>query len=229
MRKSRFSEEQIAAMQANALTDKAEFLYDQTPRYPVAYGPVKPVYPAEGDTIDIYKQIPFVWEPMPEATHYMVEYTIDSNFNNAIFQFNTEGNSWTSGNLIKNRTYYWRLRPYNRQHTCDAYSDIHSFTTGDQLFSSVQPTIEGLNQVEVYPNPIMKGEALHVVISSERTMELQVDLMAMDGHPVATRNWIIQAGTSTLDQPLPSLESGVYILRLRTGSGVLVRRFMVTN
>ena len=225
----RFSEEQIAAMQANALTDKAEFLYDQTPRYPVAYGPVNPVFPAEGDTIDIFKQIPFVWEPMPEATHYMVEYTIDSNFNNAIFQFNTEGNSWISGNLIKNKTYYWRLRPYNRQYTCDAYSDIHRFTTGDQLFSSVQPTIEGLNQVEVYPNPIMKGEALHVVISSERTMELQVDVMAMDGHPVATRNWVIQAGIATLDQPLPSLESGVYILRMRTGSGVLVRRFMVTN
>ncbi|MCF8238360.1 MAG: zinc-dependent metalloprotease [Saprospiraceae bacterium] len=225
----RFSDEQIAAMQANALTDKAEFLYDQTVRYPVYSGPVVPVFPGEGDTITTFNEIPFVWEPMPEATHYIVEYSINPGFNSAVFQFSTVGNSWVSSKLVKNKTYYWRLRPYNAQHTCEASSDIHSFTTGDQLSTGVEDLIDGLSAVHILPNPVHSGAPLSIRISSERSLELNAILMTSGGNEVALQQWQLNTGLSNLQIDVPALPSGLYVLKLRTAQGQMVRKVLITQ
>ncbi len=225
----RFSDEQIAAMQANALSDKAEFLYDQTVRYPVYAGPVVPVFPGEGDTISTFNEIPFVWEPMPEATHYIVEYSINPNFNTAVFQFMTVGNSWVSSKLVKNKTYYWRLRPYNAQHTCEAYSDIHTFTTGDQTTTAVDDLIDGLSAVHILPNPVQSGAPLGLQISSERSMELNSVLMTPGGQVVGRYQWRLERGQTRVQIDTPGLPSGMYVLKLSTADGQMVRKVLIAR
>ncbi len=225
----RFSDEQIAAMQANALTDKAEFLYDQTKRFPIYSGPVVPVFPGEGDTISNYKAIPFVWEPMPEATHYIVEYSINPLFTSAVFQFTTVGNTWISSSMIKNKTYYWRLRPYNAQYTCEAYSDIHSFTTGDQLSAIEEDFIDGLSGMTILPNPIRSGDALTIILSSERVMELNTQLITPSGDVVSSMHWQIGQGRTIHQLELPELPSGFYILKMGNATGQMVRKVLITH
>lgn len=225
----RFSDEQKDAMQANALTDKAEFLYDQTKRFPVYSGPVVPVFPGEGDTISTYKDIPFVWEPMPEATHYIVEYSINPDFTSAVFQFNTVGNNWISSSLIKNKTYYWRLRPYNAQHTCEAYSDIHSFTTGDQLSSIEDDFIDGLSRLTILPNPIQSGMPLTVGLSLARNLSLNIQFMTLGGQPVLSAQWQVSQGQSIHQLELPELPNGFYVLKVGNASGQMVRKVLITH
>ncbi len=224
----RFSEEQQAAMQANALTDKAEFLYDQTKRFPVYSGPVIPVFPEEGDTISTFKDIPFIWEPMPEATHYIVEYSINPTFSSAVFQFATVGNSWISSSLIKNKTYYWRLRPYNAQHTCEAYSDIHTFTTGDQISSFQDEFMDGLTTLTILPNPVRSGTELNINLSAERNMDLQLQLMSVTGELITSAVWQIGQGQIIRSLPLPVLPGGIYLLRMGNATDHLVRKVLIT-
>lgn len=146
-----------------------------------------------------------------------------------MFQFATVGNNWISSSLIKNKTYYWRLRPYNAQHTCEAYSDIHSFTTGDQLSSIEDDFIDGLSGLTILPNPIPSGMPLTVGLSLDRNLSLNIQFMTLAGESILSAQWQVSQGQTKHQLELPELPNGFYVLKVGNASGQMVRKVLVTH
>ena len=69
------------------------------------------------------------WDPVPSATYYRFQLSIDEQFNSIMIDTNyLVSNSFNYLKLNNNRTYYWRVIAFNDSNSSD-WSSIYSFTT----------------------------------------------------------------------------------------------------
>lgn len=80
-------------------------------------------------------------------------------------------------------------------------------------------------QVRVYPNPVK--EMLRMNIDSDRSGELLIDLLSMDGKTLLQQRQLIATGFNQSAMEVSQLAAGMYILRLSSAGEVKTQKIIV--
>jgi hypothetical protein len=100
--------------------------------------------------------------------------------------------------------------------------ELISITTGiDEVEKS------GFNAT-VYPNPV--SDVMNLVINPGKSRNALVSLLDISGRTVLTRRYDLQPeDLSTLQIPVSGLPSGIYMLKIQSGSNVISRKVVVNK
>ncbi|HMX42070.1 MAG TPA: T9SS type A sorting domain-containing protein, partial [Saprospiraceae bacterium] len=172
----------------------------------------------------VYNNVILEWKPVVGATYYLVEVDLTSSFGSPQLQgFVVSGTTQTITNLLNNKKYYWRVRPFNEYVTC-ASPRTGIFNTA----TTSTENIEGLTAMQVSPNPVSEGESARLTISTETGFEAQVRMWDASGRVLYAQQGLnFPQGNTTLELPLTGLRNGVYFVALQTNQGQAVRKVTV--
>ncbi len=186
--------------------------------------------PAEAGTTTLADQVNFSWAGVPKAAKYIVEISRSKSFNLQPVRIITDQTTLTVDNktypnaFYGGLTYYWRVRPYNSYKACAAYSAVGSFTTS--LVSGVAD-IAGVNSLEVSPNPLRRSQQLAVRLNSEAPIKGVLKLYNQLGQLILQQYVDFAAGSSEQWINTDQLQTGLYILTLESGNGVMSKKVIV--
>lgn len=222
--KSRFSQEQSDAMRAN-VTDFRSNLITPAPVDEIVIPEQELIVlsPMQGEFIEGSQTVTLAWEPVPNATHYLVQINPFNIFSIIFNQFIVEEPSLTFSGLESDDEFFWRVRPFNPYYTCTGFSEPASFETG--LINSTQELLPG-EQVQVFPNPVSGGE-LTVMVTTTEAPDAQWFLTDALGRTVRSGQSPLFAGNNYLKVDTESLPAGLYSLRLQLDERQSTQKVMV--
>ena len=128
----RFSDQQIAAMRANLLTEKIDFLYNQEVPPPVSTNPTTLLAPDDLEQTP-YDYVTLAWASVEGATHYILQTSPSSAFGFLVTEQWLTDTTFTLTNLIQNKNYYWRVQAVNSHFFCTPLSPKRNFKTTDAV------------------------------------------------------------------------------------------------
>ncbi|MCR9288391.1 MAG: T9SS type A sorting domain-containing protein [Bacteroidetes bacterium] len=219
----RFSFEQIGAMRANLLDEKANVLYNQMPIV-APDGPPVALYPLNDDQVP-FEDITLEWEPVAGAAGYVG--TVRRLFNNSSFiveEFETTETSINIGDLSIGKEYSWEVTAYNNYHFCEDLSELQIFQTADV---SGVGNIEGLTDFSVYPTLMKTSSTFTIYLNLDRAMDLKMRVYSVVGRVFFEQNLEGIGGLQTTSFDLPDLNSGVYFVGVESEFGRILERVIV--
>lgn len=153
----RFSNDQMAAMEAN-IREKKSYLIDGIEPLSGLQG-VAPeqIFPADGtsvSTTDTY----FSWSEVTNATGYVLQASRFQDFRFIQEELVTTDPAGVVNGLRSGIRYYWRVRAFNNYDGCTPYSDTRNFTASDMTAAN---NLTLLSSLTVFPNPLSQGQILH--------------------------------------------------------------------
>lgn len=227
---SRFSEEQIAAMRANLLDEKANLLRlsESDPLVVVEAMPLM-VSPLSDETVQ-FDQAIFEWEEVENATAYLVQVSLLASFPEALTDeyLVKNNNVLTVENLFNNRRYHWRVRAFNRFSFCTAFSDVVPFQTGET--TSTNEAALGLENLKVMPNVLRNGQGIQLELVANRSMELRTRLINVSGQQIIGKFFQVQSGMNLLElHGLENAANGIYFLEFLNELGRHVEKIIVKD
>lgn len=152
---NRFSDDQITALRANLLTEKAAWLHPGPPPADVAGLPelLSPL----GGAFVLPTEVTLHWSAVPGATHYLVQVSRLSSYLIKNVDLVVTDTTFVIADLPPNFTYYWRVRPFNYWHTCTEMTPSATFFA---LTSSADDQAGGADDWRCYPTRLSAGQAL---------------------------------------------------------------------
>ncbi len=226
---NRFSDEQIAAMRANLLTQKAAYFENQrlTPLIDEA-DTVFLQFPAQAQIVS-YEQVPLEWEPLEGATHYIIEVSRLSSFPSSSltrrFVITSENNTLTVNGLENNRNYFWRVRAFNGLKPCDVRtSAIGTFRTSDLTNLT---TIKSLEGIRVYPTLLHAGETLRIELDMPESTTMELRMLDVSGKLLKAERLQVMKGTQTIRFQTVNVPKGIYLLSFVAGDRVYTSRIAI--
>lgn len=160
----------------------------------------------------------FDWNAVAGATSYNFQLATDANFTNIVTDQTVTQTAYTlTSPLNVNTTYYWRVTAFN---SCGGTTPApFSFTTW--LMNSTTE-LNGLS-IKVLPNPT--AGLVSVQFSQPIFEAVDASVYAVNG--ILVKNQQVQNGSCTASFDLLDLPSGVYLLRLKSGSAVLTEKLIL--
>ena len=224
-----FTPEQRAAMRAYLLDQRANWLYNQlVPGMLDTSEPVSIIAPAPGEPV-VPNAAYLAWSPIANATHYLVEISRLASFSAPVTtEYITDAPSLNIPvNLLENRTYFWRIKPFSAYHHCSDWRVSSSFLTG--TISGLQEP-GGLVAWQLSPNPIAAGGQLLLDISLDSlpAESWHLQLSNSLGQVVFSQLLRPGSGQQQLAIELPAaLPAGIYSFTLGDTYGQVVKRLVI--
>lgn len=178
-----------------------------------------PVFVAPANAaINVNVLTAFDWNAVAGATSYNFQLATDANFTNIVTDQTVTQTAYTlTSPLNVNTTYYWRVTAFNN---CGGTTPAPwSFTTWSV---NAVHELDDLH-VNVLPNPttgLVKMQFSQPIFET-----LDASVYAVNG--ILVKNQQVKIGSSTASFDLSELPSGVYLLRLKSGSGVLTKKIVL--
>lgn len=181
--------------------------------------------PGNSETVPTFDEVLVEWKNLPEATYYLLEFDIVPTYGTPYHQaFIETGTSKLVTTLLANRTYYWRVRPFNEYVTCAAAKQR---TLKTPATSSVRD-IADLSAWQLAPNPVRKGDVLKIYFNAANSFDANVQIVNATGQLVFSQaNAHFAFGENTYELPVNNLENGLYFVVLQTEAGQEVRKLSV--
>jgi hypothetical protein len=221
---SRFTPEQIAAMRANLYEEKASYLYNQQAGLALGSNPPALDFPLDDEQVQ-FDQALLSWAPVENATHYLVQIGLTSNFSSALVtEYVTDSPELLLNTLANNRTYYWRVRAYNNYAFCSSPSAFRKFKTAQLTGLN---TIAGLSGINLYPNPALANAPSILEFEAAHGFAGQLQIYTPAGQLLHSAPAAAQAGLNRLEVETASLPPGLYFIRLQSPAGQLAERLTV--
>lgn len=202
--------------------------------YDINLGAFAPVYPAEpkaGDTTKVKfnaadPTITFYWNPVPGATHYIVEASFGPAIGSVKYQTGvTKNTSFKyNGTLVDKKFFSYRVYPYNPFNTCVGTTKTYTYYM-DSTVPVDEPTEFG--SWEVYPNPVSVNHSLNIHLNAEEKFSGQLQMVNMVGQIVHSEYLDVESGDQLIPVNIPALSSGVYTLMIQTATGRSVKKVTV--
>lgn len=183
-------------------------------------------YPIGGEVTPGYN-VDFEWTSSAGADAYFFELDRTTSFSLNPIRLVVYGNTKTIEGLEPDKTYYWRVRPYNAYRTCTSGTNSISFKTG--LVNKVDD-VSFVKDWMVSPNPIVNNEVLSLSINAETSFEAQISLYNIAGKELkqfGQRQF--NAGENTERISISGLAAGIYVLSVQTNEGNLNKRIVVSR
>lgn len=222
-----FTAAQIGAMRANLEEQRSGHLTNQVPGNPIASTELTPVFPFEGQVILNGEAFTLEWEPIENAEMYFVDISLISTFAFTNASYVTTANSVQIGadDLSPDRTYNWRIRPFNRYDACISHSDVHTFEMADAVSStSASETVQGLR---LYPNPAKESQEVALEFASTQSGTATVSLLSLTGQMLRSQQMDIATGANQMRLSTANLPKGLYVVRIDANGGANYRKLMV--
>lgn len=218
---SKFSEEQAEAMRASLdITPKSFYVSNAIPIGKVSEDPMTFVSPVPGELVH-YQGIKLKWNHHPNATRYLVEISKFSFFVTLERQMIVEGNSIDIGDLEVDRTWYWRVKPFNPYDACGGFSEAGGFTTYD--ITAVDEISEN-NRLEIFPTLVESGRSsINIDFDFSDLLNVEIDVYSATGQ-MLKRQVFANPGRSLQNLDIGGLSAGLYLLKISTEKGSLVKR-----
>jgi hypothetical protein len=187
------------------------------------------IAPINNTVVPGYNAVSFQWAAVPGADFYLLEIDQSSNFSNTPLRFVVaNANSLTVTSCEPNKTYFWRIRPYNAYRTCASFTTAGQFRTNNMVVAVNE--LEGLNEWKISPNPANAESAVQLEINTDRHLEGILQLYHPSGALVKDFGRLdFPAGMSVIEVPVQNLSSGVYMVVLRNELGSSVRRLVISK
>ncbi len=185
------------------------------------------VSPANAATVPFYNAVTLEWNPVPGATHYLVETDIVPSFaTNFVSTYITTNTTLLLTNLAVNDTYYWRVKPFNQSVGCAAFK-TRNFKTNNLATSTIE--IEGLSAWQVSPNPV-EGNNARIIANASSNFEANVAVVDAAGRLVRNLQSVqFNEGANTVELPLEGLSNGFYFIQLDNGAARDVRKLVLAR
>ncbi len=219
---ARFTPEQITAMRTYLQEEQANLLnapFIEEPittipqlNYPLGRAPV----PANN--------IELSWEPVPNATHYVVQVGSTSSFPGFPGNFETTETTIKLPELLSGRRYYWRVRPYNLFHTCADHSITESFEATE--LTAIE-TIDGLEEFSIFPTAIASGSAIQIELQTSKPFTGQIQVVDLRGTVLSTQSVKNNVGNRLVKLETNHLPAGVYFVGINNGIGQAFQRIVL--
>lgn len=220
---NRFSGEQIAAMRAFLLDRHQDFFVNpETPLQPITDA-VKYTFPIADEPAP-FNSVDLQWEPVPNATNYVVQVSRLGSFPSNDVDTQTATNSLNVSTLRANTKYYWRVRAFNKFHTCSEWSATESFTTREV---TAVAKIEGLDNFKLYPSLLNAGEPLTISVNSSINISGEIRLLDISGKLLLSQKLTDHLGEKTYQISTSGLKKGMYLVGLETLEGKVFEKLVV--
>ncbi|HLP95892.1 MAG TPA: T9SS type A sorting domain-containing protein [Saprospiraceae bacterium] len=223
-----FTQDQIDIMNADLSSSARNYLDNSFS--PVATSINTPtdllVGPAHAGTVPYYNEVLLEWQPVAGATHYLVDIDIVSTFGTQFAQtFIETGTSKLLTNLSPNKTYYWRVKPFNHLVGCAAFRSRNLKTPATATTGTIE--IEGLNAWQIAPNPAQDAQ-VNLLVNANDAFEASVRVTDAAGKTVAFHQGVnFQQGENTFALDINGLANGLYLVSLESQNGRNVRKLSV--
>ena len=215
---ARFSNDQMSAMRANLMDEKPNLISTATPMESVDVNySFDAIYPQTDETVNPNNLL-FQWEPVENATHYIIQASRLPSFAVTEVEAVTTDNSYLAASLTPGKTFYWRIRPFNFYSTCAGFSAFNTFKTG-QATNTFNLNAEN-KDLKVYPVPANNGQEIWISWEgkSEPVTTTSYQVTDILGKTVLLGTFDLKQNQSVVLPNSSKLESGNYILVLENQS-----------
>jgi len=189
--------------------------------------PVVAVSPAIDETLDYNNIVHLEWEPVANATKYIVDIDRFPSFNTQNERFFTSNNGTEVLDLRPNDDYYWRVYAYNESSTCLGWSETFTFNTGEGVTSI--SGISSLDTWQIMPNPVSTGSKVDLQISVQNKLDAIVNVRDINGRQISSSSENLEVGINSLTLETNDLLQGIYIVSIETAEGITSKKLVVNN
>lgn len=222
----RFTPEQIAAMRAYLQEERTDLLVTPPPLPEPITDVPQLLFPIAEETVPV-NAIELAWDPVPNATRYVVQVTRVPSFPGVPGTFETDEPFLVIPDLNVGRRYRWRVRAYNFFDTCTEFSEKEAFTVGDA--TTAIPAIEGISSFQVFPSILNKGTAVQLSLQTQRPIAGILRLFHLSGIEVYTQSIKTQQGAPFFSIPTGEFPSGMYWVGLETEKGKHFEKIIIKS
>ncbi len=211
---TRFTDEQTAAMRAFLFDRRPQWVSAQPPQPPLPSTPATLASPVQGQPSP-HNATVLRWTAVPNATQYVLHLSRLVNFGVRDEFLVVNDTMLALGELLPNRTYYWRVRAFNDYHFCSAWSQATQFNT---FLATAAKEPERRSAPVVFPNPAGSGQ--FIAFAQGPAPVRAVTLVSPWGQRMALAE---QGG----QWKLPAVAPGVYTVWADTGQSAFVQRLVI--
>ena len=221
---SQFSLEQIAAMRTYILEERGDLLTQPPTDLPITDNAILTA-PINEEPVAI-NTIELSWLPVENATRYIVDVSSRSSFPGGLTStYETDQTSVFPTGLRLNRTYNWRVRPYNFSDACTSYSEVATFRVVEE--TTAIPSIDGVQEIHIYPSSLQSGTPLTLSLAITKPIAGQISLIDLSGKKLYTQPIKYTTGTHELQINTKGLAAGLYLVGLETQKGRFFKKIIV--
>ncbi len=186
------------------------------------------VSPVDSFLVEDYNAVPLHWNPVPNATKYLVQVSRQSYFSSFEVETVVTGTDYVA-DLKKNKRYFWRVRPMNKYQTCeDLVSEAGEFLTGDNIIEVNE--IDFVDRFSVQPNPVASGTELLINFAAKKDFTGSVVLYDLVGRTIVQRTGVkFSKSNNEISVPLDGVAAGLYMVSLQTNEGRVTARVVVSE
>ncbi len=211
---NRFTDGQITTMRNYLRGPKAYLLANQTVPDVVSTLPFQPLSPIDSVIVPFYNAVQFSWQAVPNATKYLLQVSkLQDNFN-FYTEYLVSGTTKTVTDLLTNRYYFWRVKPFNTHYFCAANSARGTFRTST-VSGSKDLSLEE-EKIQIFPNPTPCGSPIYVGVESEKGSNLTLKLFDVSGKLLLQQNENTTGAQNTFSFNSSNFEAGIYFLSIET-------------
>ncbi len=217
----RFTPEQIAAMRANIIDTKGYYSLENGSQSITTTS--TPIQPIEEEIVP-YKNIFVEWEPVENATHYIIYVSKYKSFSNLAKKITTTESNIIIDQLKKEKKYYWKVYAYNNYNFCNEFSEVATFRTS--LETSIN-NISPFENISIYPQLLVDHQDLNIHIKSNESIEVEIQIVNASGISVHKDIRQISVGVNQWVVDTGSLGRGVYFLMVKGDLGAITKKIIL--
>ena len=223
--KTRFTPQQIAAMRAYVLEERQDLFVNPLPlESPIVESP-NLLYPIGEEAVPV-DAVELTWEAVPNATRYIVQISRLRSFPEGLTDtYETEDLTLLVDDLVTERDYFWRVRPYNFYHTCTNFSEEAAFEVVESVTSISK--IIGLENIQVQPTIQQIPAPIQVMLQTSLPLTGTLELVNVAGAILYSKPMTIEIGETHIHLPTNRLVDGLYFVGIRTEEGRIFRKVIL--
>ncbi len=221
---NRFSNDQMNAMH-KSIDGPRKYLQRSSvvPKF-IEKSPIRLSSPVSGEITDT-RNVLFSWEPVENATYYVLQISRTANFSVIIKNHLLTKPYELIDSLIQGKEYWWRVRAYSDFDFCGTESPIEICYSKAVITAS--DDVHSGNTTSIVPNPAKLGSMVQFKIPSNFDSVLGLELVSQNGIRVPIENYEIRE--QSLLFMLPICAEGLYAIRLNTNTGTYNSKIILSN
>ncbi len=220
-----FSQEQKDIIFAD-YQQRTQIQTNWTPSSLTVDGPVAIIQPADDSNTSGYDHVIFEWEAAAGADRYLLEIDRLSDFSlDPWIQvvFGTQKDLW--GIFEPNKSYHWRVTPFNPYNSCAPATGINKFTTGT---TTSNKNVLEVSSWSIDPNPVTQNNMM-ITLETANSFDAEISIISTTGQSLQTRLHHFAAGNSTFEMSTDHIPNGMYLINIKSGEKLINKKIVIAK
>lgn len=216
-----FTPDQVSAMNASYDSNRRNYL-----RVTVTEDSYRPVNeqvqlltPGSGEKVEIYDDILFSWEPVPNAEFY--ELVVDGD------KYTVTGTEHRVFDRSANESFlFWSVKAFGPfGGGCNGAVE-RRFDTGSSMSSAVAE-LDYVSELELFPNPASTNQNVTLSFTADQSEAAKVSILDLKGRTILTEDYLITNGQNNIGLSTKDVIPGILLVEVRTNTGSIVKKLIV--